>query len=90
MNKFLLGVQGYYSCFGWLVPAIWKWLLQFLAKFRFWKMTANLTRFYFDFDEECRTGCFVNLAYKDVETIEADEYERELQSQDVPYTRVDL
>jgi hypothetical protein len=53
-------------------------------------MTANLTRFYFDFDEECRTGCFVNLAYKDVETIEADEYERELQSQDVPYTRVDL
>ena len=90
MNKFLLGVQGYYSCFSWLVPAIWKWLLQFLTKFCFWKMTANLTRFYFDFDDECRTGCFVNLAYKDVETIEADAYERELQSQDVPYTRVDL
>ena len=51
---------------------------------------TNLTRFYFDFDEECRTGCFINLAYKDVETIKVDEYERELQSQDVPYTRVDL
>ena len=53
-------------------------------------MASNLTRFYFDFDEECHTGCFVNLAYQDVETIEADAYERELQSQDVPYTRIDL
>lgn len=65
----------------------WQWLTFWLNS---WPMASNLTRFYFDFDEECRTGCFVNLAYKDVETIEADEYERELQSQDVLYTRIDL
>lgn len=53
-------------------------------------MTSNLTRFYFDLDEECRTGCFVNLAFKDVETIEADDYEKELQFQEIAYTRVDL
>jgi hypothetical protein len=50
----------------------------------------HLTRFYFDFHEECPPGCFVNLSFKDVETIEADEYEKELQSQKVPYTRIDL
>jgi len=53
-------------------------------------MGSNLTRFYFEFDEECRTGCLAGLAFKDIETIEADEYEKELQSGDIPYTRVDL
>lgn len=53
-------------------------------------MKLNLTRFYFDLDEECRTGCFANLAFKDVETIEADAYEKELQSQEIEYTRVDF
>ena len=53
-------------------------------------MTSNLTRFYFDFDDECRTGCLANLAFNDVETIEADDYEKELQSQEIVYTRVDF
>ena len=53
-------------------------------------MMSNLTRFYFEFDDECRTGCFEGLAFEDVETIEADVYEIELQSKEIPYTRVDL
>jgi hypothetical protein len=53
-------------------------------------MTSNLTRFYFEFDEDCRTGCFESLAFADVETIEADEYEKDLQDQDISYTRIDL
>lgn len=53
-------------------------------------MTSNLTRFYFDFDEDCRTGCLNHLAFQDVETIEADTYEEELKSQDIPYTRIDF
>ena len=53
-------------------------------------MTSNLTRFYFDFDDEHRTGCLANLAFKDVETVEADDYEKELQSQEIVYTRFDL
>ena len=53
-------------------------------------MTSHLTRFYFDFDDECRTGCLANLAFKDIETIEADAYEKELQSQEVIYTRIDF
>jgi len=53
-------------------------------------MGSNLSRFYFDFDEDCRTGCLNNLAFEDVETIEADAYEKELQSKNIPYTRIDL
>jgi hypothetical protein len=53
-------------------------------------MTSNLTRFYFEFDDDCRTGCFEGLAFTDVETIEADAYEEDLQNQDIFYTRVDL
>jgi hypothetical protein len=53
-------------------------------------MASNLTRFYFEFDEDCRTGCFEGLSFVDVETIEADQYEIDLQNQEVSYTRVDL
>jgi hypothetical protein len=53
-------------------------------------MTSNLTRFYFEFDEDCRTGCLEGLAFKDVETIEADAYEKELKSQEIEYTRIDF
>jgi len=53
-------------------------------------MSSNLTRFYFDFDDEQRTGCFNNLSFEDIETIEADEYEDRLKSDDIQYTRVDL
>jgi hypothetical protein len=53
-------------------------------------MTSNLTRFYFEFDDDCRTGCFEGLAFADVETIEADGYEEDLLNQDIAYTRIDL
>jgi hypothetical protein len=53
-------------------------------------MGSNLTRFYFDFDDDCRTGCLNGLAFVDMETIEADEYENELREQEIGYTRVDL
>ena len=53
-------------------------------------MGSNLTRFYFDFDDDRRTGCFEGLAFADVETTEADGYEHELQEQEIAYTRVDL
>ena len=53
-------------------------------------MMSNLTRFYFEFDNECRTGCFEGLAFEDIETIEADVYEIELQFKEISYTRVDL
>jgi hypothetical protein len=53
-------------------------------------MGTNLTRFYLEFDDDCRTGCFEGLAFEDVETIEADQYERNLQEQEISYTRIDL
>lgn len=53
-------------------------------------MSISLTRFYFDFDEDCRTGCFSDLAFQDVETVEADEMEEDLKSQGITYIRVDL
>ena len=53
-------------------------------------MGSNLTRFYFDFDDDCRTGCFKDLAFEDVETIEADDYETDLQKKEISYTRIDL
>lgn len=53
-------------------------------------MSINLTRFYLDFDEECRTGCVNNLAFQDVETLEADEMEEDLKAQNINYIRVDL
>jgi hypothetical protein len=37
MNKFLLGVQGYLSCIGWMLPALWEWVLEMSPDLRFWK-----------------------------------------------------
>ena len=53
-------------------------------------MVANITRFYFDFDEDCRTGCTNNLAFEDVPNEEADEYEDKLKEQNIQYTRIVL
>ena len=53
-------------------------------------MACRLTRFYYDFDEECRTGCLENLAFEDVCLEDADEFEKNLQLQEIPYTRIDL
>jgi len=53
-------------------------------------MTSNLTRFYFEFDEDCRSGCLEGLAFVDVETIEAEQYENDLQSKEINYLRIDF
>jgi hypothetical protein len=53
-------------------------------------MSSNLTRFYYDFDEDVRTGCFQGKIFEDVETIEADAFEQQLILKDIPYTRVDI
>ena len=45
-------------------------------------MSCNLTRFYYDLD-----GWPV---VEDIETIEADEFEQNLNDQDIPYTRMDM
>jgi hypothetical protein len=42
MNKFLLGIQGYASCFGWLFPAFWELILEMSPDLRFWKWHTNL------------------------------------------------
>ena len=53
-------------------------------------MSLNLTRFYFDFDQDCRTGCLEGISFIDIETVEADDYENDLKSKDLEYTRVDF
>lgn len=53
-------------------------------------MASNLTRFYLDTDEDCRTGCLNGRAFEDVETIEADAFEERLQADEISYIRVDL
>ena len=53
-------------------------------------MSSNLTRFYYDVDEDCRTGCLNNKTFDDVETVEADAYEAELKEKEIDYIRVDL
>jgi hypothetical protein len=42
MNKFLLGLQGYISCFSWMIPALWEWILEMSPDLRFWKWHTNL------------------------------------------------
>ena len=39
MNKFLLGIQGYISCFGWIIAAIWEWFLEVSVDLRSWRHT---------------------------------------------------
>jgi hypothetical protein len=53
-------------------------------------MSSKLTRFYFNVDEDSRTGCFENKAFEDVETVEADLFENDLKLQAIPYTRIDF
>ena len=45
-------------------------------------MSCNLTRFYYDIEEW--------PVVEDVETIEAEEKEKELQQKEIAYTRIDL
>lgn len=53
-------------------------------------MSINLTRFYYDVDEDCRTGCFNGRVYEDIETLDADQHEEQLKLDDIIYIRVDL
>ena len=55
-----------------------------------WAMSSNLTRFYLDFDQECRTGCLNGKAFEDVEKSEADAMEERLQQEEISYIRIDL
>jgi hypothetical protein len=41
MNKFFLGIQGYVSCLGWILPALWEWILEMSPDLRFWKWHTN-------------------------------------------------
>jgi len=50
----------------------------------------NLTRFYYEVDQDCRTGCLNGKAFDDVETIDADAFEEKLKSHDIDYLRVDF
>lgn len=49
---------------------------------------VNITRFYFDFDEDCRTGCLLNLAFQDVPNEEAEKYENKLKEKGIQYVKV--
>ena len=42
MNKFLLGIQGYVSCFGWIFVATWQWILEAAPELKMWERHANL------------------------------------------------
>ena len=54
-------------------------------------MTIDLTRFYFDLDEDCLTSeCLLGFACQDVSKTDADMYEQELQSLQILYTRIEL
>lgn len=54
-------------------------------------MTIDLTRFYFDLDEGYPTSeCLLGFACQDVSKTDADTYEQELQSLEIPYTRIEL
>jgi hypothetical protein len=41
MNKFLLGIQGYASCFGWIFVAIFKVILEECPDLKFWERHSN-------------------------------------------------
>jgi hypothetical protein len=41
MDKFWNGVKGYWSCLGWLIPAICKWVLEECPELKFWKGHTN-------------------------------------------------
>jgi hypothetical protein len=38
MNKFWYGVQGYASCFGWILQAIAKWIWEECPDLKFWRL----------------------------------------------------
>lgn len=77
LQKTWYWIQGWYSCISWIVLVLLQELFRFIKN-----MGCNLTRFYYDID-----GWPVT---EDIETVEADEYEKKLDEQDIEYTRIDL
>lgn len=53
-------------------------------------MAINLTRFYYDYDARYQTALSPNLAFEDIETIDADKFEEQLKKEDVNYLRIDF
>jgi hypothetical protein len=37
MNKFWLGFQGYWSCFSWMLSALFTWILETCPDLKFWE-----------------------------------------------------
>lgn len=42
MNKVSLCIKGYISCFGWMITAVWKWILEQAPELAPWKKYSNL------------------------------------------------
>jgi hypothetical protein len=42
MNKILASIQGYASCFGWVLQAAFNWLVEECPDLKFWKWHTNL------------------------------------------------
>lgn len=53
-------------------------------------MSSNLTRFYCETDDPFCKSFFSGAVIADVETVEADSFEKGLIENDVNYVRVDL
>jgi hypothetical protein len=45
MNKFVLTIKGYASCFGWVFSETWKALLENYPDLKFWKPFTHLDDF---------------------------------------------
>lgn len=41
MTKLSLWIKGYISCFGWIVAALWDFVLEHCTEIRFWKKHDN-------------------------------------------------
>lgn len=42
MKKFVLGVQGYLQCLGWIAPAFLQWVFEWAPDLRFWRWHTNM------------------------------------------------
>jgi hypothetical protein len=42
MNKILLGIQGYAACLGWMLSALFTWILEECPDLKFWKWHTDI------------------------------------------------
>lgn len=52
--------------------------------------SKHFARFYFETDNDCRTGCFSDKPVQDLEVEDADAYEAELIARNIDYIRIDI